>query len=414
MQEKDINLLLQKAEELKALFVLGQRVIPFLEEIFIFIREIQPLFDQINVSIQENLKKIPGAGEQLSKVTEANEMATNEIMDTVDGVIFKADIIDKNFSKINDEHTKSLSNAIKLLEIIYKGIEKNSNLQTILPQLASSINALKGNSNDELNSIIKNNKDVLNGIRNDASSIMISLQVQDITAQQLAAVNHMLFTIQDKLGGILKHFQSTDLTSIPGNDNPFNETMNISKLHRDIAFDPIAVDALAKDGNRQENVDDLINAHLSGDLNLDNNDEEVDIDALFGAANSNETDSKIDSEPKTENESNEIIDDDEDFDIDAMFSAAAKSESESSNDQVSDAINSIDGDLDEPIDPDDLDALFAGNNVSTDSTEIEENIEIKSEDSKNSTENEILSALEEFDDDSNFSQDDIDAMFSKL
>lgn len=410
MQEKDINLLLQKAEELKALFVLGQRVIPFLEEIFIFIREIQPLFDQINVSIQENLKKIPGAGEQLSKVTEANEMATNEIMDTVDGVIFKADIIEKNFGKVNDEHAKSLTNAIKLLEIIYKGIEKNSNLQAILPQLASSINALKGNSNEELNSIIKNNKDVINGIRNDASSIMISLQVQDITAQQLAAVNHMLFTIQDKLGGILQHFQSTDLTSIPGNDNPFNETMNISKLHRDIAFDPIAVDALAKDGNRQENVDDLINAHLSGDFDINSNsdDEEVDIDALFGAANNTET------EANNESEVNDVADDDEEFDIDAMFSNAAQAESK----EESSAISAIDGDLDEPIDPNDLDALFAGNNVNSSSDEnIDENDEsqsLVSEDSGNDDEKDLLSAFENKDDDSQFSQEDIDAMFGKL
>ena len=54
----DINLLLRKADELKALFILGQRVIPFLEEIFLFVNEIKPLLDDINSSIEENLRKI--------------------------------------------------------------------------------------------------------------------------------------------------------------------------------------------------------------------------------------------------------------------------------------------------------------------------------------------------------------------
>ena len=54
MKDMDIKSFLQKAEELKALFVLGHRVIPFLEEIFIFVEEITPLLEEINFSIQES------------------------------------------------------------------------------------------------------------------------------------------------------------------------------------------------------------------------------------------------------------------------------------------------------------------------------------------------------------------------
>jgi large-conductance mechanosensitive channel len=76
MKEMDIQSLLKKAEELKALFVLGQRVIPFLEEIFKFFNEIKPLLDDINKSIVDNLQKMPKASKQLSKVTEATELAS--------------------------------------------------------------------------------------------------------------------------------------------------------------------------------------------------------------------------------------------------------------------------------------------------------------------------------------------------
>ncbi len=93
MKELDIKELLRKADELRALFVLGQRVIPFLEELFSFIGEIQPLLEEINKSIKENLSKMPNLSKQLSKVTEATELATNEILDIIDGIFYKLDIL---------------------------------------------------------------------------------------------------------------------------------------------------------------------------------------------------------------------------------------------------------------------------------------------------------------------------------
>ncbi|MBL7975629.1 MAG: chemotaxis protein CheZ, partial [Candidatus Kapabacteria bacterium] len=81
IRDKDLQQLLAKSEELKALFVLGQRVVPFLEELFVFVREVSPALEDINKSIEDNLSRIPKASKQLSKVTEATELATNEIMD---------------------------------------------------------------------------------------------------------------------------------------------------------------------------------------------------------------------------------------------------------------------------------------------------------------------------------------------
>ncbi len=73
MREK-INELIDKANELSALLVLGQKAIPFLEEIFIFINEIEPVLEEINQSISDNLKKMPSATNQISKVTEATAL----------------------------------------------------------------------------------------------------------------------------------------------------------------------------------------------------------------------------------------------------------------------------------------------------------------------------------------------------
>lgn len=280
MKQKDITILLQKADELRALFVLGQRVIPFLEEIFIFVSEIQPLLDEINNSIQENLKKMPSASKQLSKVTEATEMATTEIMDIVDGILYKVDIIKSNFNKLIEISQKKRDNPIKLLESLYQAIEQGKDLKPLLPSLATSIAAMKKLPNNEIDKIIKETDELIASITDDSSSIMISLQVQDITAQQIAAVNNLLETIQGKLSTILNHFQQSDISEFVQKEVNYDEKIKVSQLHRQIAFDPDAVEAIANKEVRQQQVDDLINQHNDG-AGFNEPASQDDIDSLF-------------------------------------------------------------------------------------------------------------------------------------
>lgn len=325
MINKDVKMLLQKADELRALFVLGQRVIPFLEEIFIFVSEIQPLLDDINHSIQENLKKMPNASKQLSKVTEATELATNEIMDIVDGLVYKVDIISANIKKIQEIDKKKRDNPIKLLELIYSAIKKGSNLNDILPQLASTIDAMKNMPTKDYDKTIGETEEILQSISMDSSSIMMSLQVQDITAQQIAAVNNLLETVQVKLSTILNHFQTSEIGElVRQNDDTYDERINISKLHRNIAFDPEAVESIAQKAVRQGQVDQYIQEHSSGEINdMPDSPSQDDIDALFNQVTAVEP-----SEP-VETPNNEVIEEvetaDDPFehfsqdDIDALF-----------------------------------------------------------------------------------------------
>lgn len=270
MKEKDLNLLLQKADELRALFILGQRVIPFLEEIFVFVKEIQPLLDEINRSVADNLNKMPNASEQLSKVTQANEMATVEIMDVVDGILFKLDLMDKNSKTFFTNKSSTLNNSIKLLDILRRGIMNGSDLKPAIHVINNTIKSLEDLNSNITEEYLNDNKKMHNEIRNDSNSIIMALQIQDITAQQIAAVNHMLGTIQSKLITILQHFQSTNIEDLVRSDKHIDDSVNVSTLHREIAFDPNAVEALNKDNNRQQNVDDLINAHNFDNDNFQN------------------------------------------------------------------------------------------------------------------------------------------------
>lgn len=277
MKDVDISLLLSKAEELRALFILGQRVIPFLEEIFIFVNDIRPLLDEINLSIEENLKKMPTASKQLSKVTEATEMATTEIMDIVDGLVYKANLLQSN----------------------------NIKLQELYAVKSSDQNA-------EFQQVFDNSNNIIQSISDDSTNIMMSLQVQDITSQQIAAVNHLLETIQAKLSKILVKFQSSELSDMIQGKPSSKERANVSQMHRPIAFDPEAVDSYTNKDTRQNDVDEIFGnkghyekAELSEQASAE------DIDSLF--ASNTQPDAE---EPASNDDGIEQVSQD---DIDALF-----------------------------------------------------------------------------------------------
>lgn len=375
MKEKDLNLLLQKADELRALFILGQRVIPFLEEIFVFVKEIQPLLDEINQSVADNLNKMPNASEQLSKVTQANEMATVEIMDVVDGIMFKLDLMDKNSKTFFNNKNSTLNNSIKLLDILRRGIMNGSDLKPAIHVINNTIKSLEDLNTNITQEYLNDNKRMHNEIRNDSNSIIMALQIQDITAQQIAAVNHMLGTIQSKLITILQHFQSTNIEDLVRSDIHIDESVNVSTLHRDIAFDPNAVEALSKDNNRQQNVDDLINAH-----NFDNDSYQnpYDNNPYHNANTQN-------------NDENEEIDNDE---IDKLlYSVTTGDEKED----------------DVLVGNDDIESLLHSVQVEDDNNTVTMDDNNSQEITKNDSNDFDLSKFDNLDGD--FSQDDIDALF---
>ncbi len=77
---------------------------------------------------------------------------------------------------------------------------------------------------------------------------MIALQVQDITAQQIAGVNRLMQSVDDGLNALLRHVQGEESAAGPDRSR-----------HRDvkIAFDPSAeYDTTA---TKQQKADSIIN-----------------------------------------------------------------------------------------------------------------------------------------------------------
>lgn len=257
MKELDIKELLRKADELKALFVLGQRVIPFLEELFSFIGEIQPLLEEINKSIKENLSKMPNLSKQLSKVTEATELATNEILDIIDGIFYKLDILASGVDTVENK----IGNVDNFITEFNQILKSKENQELNSDEFISKVTKLFENFKFEFHKELKlgNFKEIIENIRADSTSIMLALQVQDITSQQIAAVNHLLNTVQNKLSTLIQKFESSDVHKVV---SEAAETVNVSKLHREVAFDPDAVETLVGNTTKQDEIDKIFEQGL--------------------------------------------------------------------------------------------------------------------------------------------------------
>jgi chemotaxis regulatin CheY-phosphate phosphatase CheZ len=270
MKTSQIEKITQKVEEIKALFVFGSRVMPFLEDVFSFIKDIAPLIDQINSQLLESSKRMPKASTQLNKVTEATEMATQEIMDMVDGIIFNTTNIQSNFNKFKqykekqEDLNRRFYKKLIILEHKYPNDLEVSGLRGLYEKTEEYLF-----DPEIFESTVTN----MNEIKRLAGNIMISLQVQDITAQQIASVNYLIESVQGKIATLLNQLDSDKLPEISG--------LQASNF-KQIAFDPDAV--YTKAGTRQHIVDEVAsgmskgNETHQGGFDVASQD---DIDALF-------------------------------------------------------------------------------------------------------------------------------------
>ena len=226
--------LFDRLNDLKVVFKYGQKLIPIIQGIIDFMKETVPLLEDINTSIADSTSKIPKAKDQIDNVSSATELATTEILDIVD----------------------SVSNDITILEEeIKKEQALESEKQRTWDEIKTKLAADKGSSElvekyERLNISSKSDSDflkTLGEVKNNVYNITLSLQVQDITSQQLAAVNHLIESVRTKLASLILHLDETDVSGIEvdGIEVPENAT-----------FDPDAY--YTKSTERQDMADDII------------------------------------------------------------------------------------------------------------------------------------------------------------
>ncbi|HVO72399.1 MAG TPA: protein phosphatase CheZ [Ignavibacteriaceae bacterium] len=243
---ENMNQLFSKLDELKIVFGKGIKLIPIIQSLIDFMKEIVPLINNLTQSIEESNSKIPKATNQITKVTEATELATTEILDIVDKM--SADISDtaEMLKKVMERDKKKS----EILQKIKAAIPADSKIE----ELFNEYEKLEKNK-IALNTIGES----LQKIKADAYNITMSLQVQDITSQQLAAVKHLIGSVQMKLVSLNNNLIEANLDNIE------------LKLTSEHSFDANA--DYTKSPERQEMADSIITSH--------NSTSQTEVDKLF-------------------------------------------------------------------------------------------------------------------------------------
>lgn len=178
----------------------GERVARDLVQL---IREIVPLLENVRHSIEESTSHIPKASKQLSNVTQATENATVEILNLLEAM--------------SDRITKV---EVKAGEIKKGGLGMHAALATLvqaaetLPEKdrAGLVDALAGAKQFADGSVLKESflavDEMLAKTKEDSMSIAISLQVQDITSQQIAGVANIIESVRTQLASALYRFEN--------------------------------------------------------------------------------------------------------------------------------------------------------------------------------------------------------------
>jgi chemotaxis regulatin CheY-phosphate phosphatase CheZ len=196
-----MNKLFEKLDDLKTIFLYSEKLIPVIQKLIDFMRNTIPLLENINQSITETTNKIPTASNQIDSVTSATEMATTEILDTVDKIL----------SEINTARTN----------------------------VDNLINSQNGFLNEEIKEKLSLVLVSLDNINQHANNVTLSLQVQDITSQQLAAVNYLIQSVQARLSSLFQDLEDTNIGQMSKltDKNVFNENaryQDTSKQQKEI------------------------------------------------------------------------------------------------------------------------------------------------------------------------------------
>lgn len=206
MQTRDITEILNKVNEMRAVFVLGQRAVPFLEEVFFFLKEISPLIDEINSSIRESTVTMPRATSQLQSVSEANELATTEIMDIVDTVLSQLSMLKQHLTTTSASCLRVQESSRVVASAVIVAFES---INMPVPDEVSAALDAHGKVIADAETIVSEQSAIIDDIRSSVNRIMNSLQVQDITAQQIASVNHLIESVRSRMTSLVERLGSS-------------------------------------------------------------------------------------------------------------------------------------------------------------------------------------------------------------
>jgi chemotaxis regulatin CheY-phosphate phosphatase CheZ len=163
----------------------------FVHDLLAFVKHILPVLAELRTSIAQTSEKLPTASQQLNKVTEATELASSQILDIVERILTQAGDIQKMVA--GHVGTPGWQTIGTLIASLAKEFPAHKDVTA----LAAAWDAIPQAEN------LRQSVHILEQIQSDCTNIMIALQVQDITAQQIAGVNKLMESVDEALHTLL-------------------------------------------------------------------------------------------------------------------------------------------------------------------------------------------------------------------
>ncbi len=242
---KNLNEIIDRLHEVDNVFKFGEKMIPVIEGFVAFISDFVPFIEEVSGSIQDTRSKIPEASNQLDKVTNATELAMTEVLDKIDEITLQLN----ELTECLDDMVGRRNRAENLINELSNELKDNEKAKNLFKKILDEI---------DVGLTLEMMKNRVTTIMSDTDQITMSLQVQDITAQQLAAVNHLIISVQQKLGGLLSTVDSAGFK--------VSEDLQHQKLP-DIHFDANA--SYKPNENQQDVVDSIINNEKASQDEID-------------------------------------------------------------------------------------------------------------------------------------------------
>lgn len=246
--------LLDKLEEVRAVFVLSKRSMPFLEEFFGFVRDVAPLIEEIDQAIRQSSGEMPQAKSQLESVSQATELATTEILDLVDAVLEDVRAIEQRRQRAAERAAERSALDERLMARLREALDADARGTDALSDAdCAALLADAEAFHAERDALGAGDAEAdvpdeaFAEIRQKMNRIMLSLQVQDITSQQIAGVNHLIESVRTRLTELTHRFTTGGRAPAPAPSATKDE--------------PLTFDANARydhEADRQQMADSLI------------------------------------------------------------------------------------------------------------------------------------------------------------
>jgi chemotaxis regulatin CheY-phosphate phosphatase CheZ len=241
---KNLTQMVDKLKDIDNIFKFGEKMIPVIEGFVSFISDFIPFVEEVSGSIQESKSKIPEASNQIDKVTNATELAMTEVLDKIDEITDQLESVNECMDDLVERRESTSELVSKLQEHLGDDQVANEILAKINEKIDYGLSL----------ELVKNK---IREITSSTDQITMSLQVQDITAQQLAAVNHLIISVQHKLSNLL---DVVDTTGYNG------ENLKMEKLPG-VHFDANA--NYNPKMNHQSDADNIINSEKASQEEID-------------------------------------------------------------------------------------------------------------------------------------------------